>query len=225
MAFDADGEPNGLASIYRRRFAGAEDYRMAVWGALVDRYFAPRFLGNVTSVLDLGAGYGEFIRNVDAPHRYAMDLSTDVLRLSDAGVTPLLQDCAAEWPLDRESLDLVFSSNLLEHLPDKAAVESTLRRARDHLRPGGRLVLLGPNIRHLPGRYWDYWDHHIPLTDRSIAEVVAHVGFRDVHVIPRFLPYTMSDGRRVPLWAIVMYLRIPVAWRLLGRQFLVTATR
>jgi hypothetical protein len=50
-------------------------------------------------------------------------------------------------------------------------------------------------------------------------------GFRTELVIPRFLPFTMSD--RVPLRAFLvrLYLRFPWAQRLWGKQFLVIARK
>ncbi len=40
-----------------------------------------------------------------------------------------------------------------------------------------------------------------------------------------FLPYTMSDGNNPPLWMVKLYLRIKLAWKILGKQFLVVATK
>jgi SAM-dependent methyltransferase len=73
--------------------------------------------------------------------------------------------------------DLVFVSNLLEHLPSKAAVVDALRECRRALRPDGRLVVLQPNIRHVGAAYWDYFDHQLALTDRSVAEALGLAGF------------------------------------------------
>jgi SAM-dependent methyltransferase len=127
--------------------------------------------------------------------------------------------------LPDNSLDIVFTSNFFEHLPDKAHLLATLREAHRCLQPGGRLIALGPNIRYLPGAYWDFWDHHVPLSDASLTEVLTNLGFRMERVVPRFLPYTMSDGRRHPLVLLRLYLRLPLAWRLFGRQFLVVAVK
>ncbi len=45
-----------------------------------------------------------------------------------------------------------------------------------------------------PGHYWDYFDHLIPLTDRSLAEALEMNGFRVEEQIPRFLPWTMTGS-------------------------------
>ena len=55
---------------------------------------------------------------------------------------------------------MVFTSNL-QHLPDKATLELLLDQALLAMKPGGRLLILGPNLRYLPGQYWDFYDHHL----------------------------------------------------------------
>ena len=132
---------------------------------------------------------------------------------------------AALKSLAPNSVDVVFCSNFFEHLPDKAALASTLREAWRCLRPGGRLVCLGPNIKYLPGGYWDFWDHYLPLTELSLSEGLELTGFRVERCVARFLPYTMVGGIRWPTWVISSYLRLRFLWPLRGRQFLVVAVK
>jgi SAM-dependent methyltransferase len=213
-----------LQRIYSARFTRDLEYRDRVWRALIDERFS-RYVGPSDTVLDLGCGYGQFINNVRCGVRMAMDLNPDAPRHLDRSVTFLRQDCSTTWQVADGALDVVFTSNFFEHLPDKAALGRTLDEVLRCLRPGGRLVALGPNIRYLPGRYWDFWDHHLPLSDASLCEALTTRGFRVAERHGRFLPYTMADGRRYPTALIRAYLRLRPAWRLLGRQFLVVAER
>jgi hypothetical protein len=48
-------------------------------------------------------------------------------------------------------------------------------------------------------------------------------GFRVERNIPKFLPFTMADGRPASIAFVRAYLRLPVAWPILGRQFLLVA--
>ncbi len=57
-----------------------------------------------------------------------------------------------------DSLNVVFTSNFFEHLHTKRELRETLMQARRCLRPGGGIIALGPNIRYLPGKYWDFYD-------------------------------------------------------------------
>ena len=193
-----------------------------MWAILVADVFQ-RYVPLSGAVLDLGCGWGEFINQVRAERRYGMDLNPATRSQLVPAVVHIEQDCSVRWPFDTGALDTVFTSNFFEHLPDKGCLERTLAEAFRCLRPGGRLVCLGPNIKYLPGAYWDFWDHHIPLTEESLKEVLEITGFRTERCVPRFLPYTVSQGFQPPLMLLWPYLRMPFIWPIFGRQFLLVS--
>lgn len=212
-----------LEEIYRHRFSGQDAYRRAVWTTLGT--FFGRWVQPEAAVLDLGAGYCEFINQVRAERKIAMDLNPETRNRAASDIVVLQHDCSEPWPLPPATLDAVFTSNFFEHLPTKAHLERTLGQIHRALRPGGRLIALGPNIKYLPGAYWDFWDHYLPLTDSSLAEGLRQHRFQIEVQIDRFLPYTMSHGRQYPQWLLRAYLGVPAAWKLLGKQFLLVAKR
>lgn len=213
-----------LERIYSVRFTGIEEYRDRVWRVLVTHFFS-RWIAPDSTVLDLGCGYGEFINNLTASHKYGMDLNPVSRERLRPEIRLLEQDCSAPWPLANNSLDIVFTSNFFEHLQTKAALQGTLLEARRCLRPGGRLITLGPNVKYLSGRYWDFFDHHLPLTELSLSEAMIMAGFEVEQAIPKFLPYTMCQGIRPPIWTVRMYLRLPLTWSFFGKQFLVISRK
>lgn len=217
-------DPQALANLYNRRFKGAQDYRNQVWQVLIANFFS-QWISADAAVLDLGCGYGEFINQIRCRTKYGMDLNPASARLLAADVRLLPQDCSAPWPLPDETLDVVFTSNFFEHLPDKHALSATLEQARRCLKPGGCLIALGPNIKFLPGAYWDFWDHYLPLTETSLSEGLQAHGFEVTTCVDRFLPYTMADGRRYPLIFLKAYLKLRPAWKIWGKQFLVVARK
>ena len=87
------------------------------------------------------------------------------------------------------------------------------------LKPGGRLLALGPNAKLLPGAYLDFFDHYIPLTELSLVEVLEKLHLKTKTVWDHVLPYTMSQGNQPPLWLVKLYLQLPVVRRLFGKQF------
>jgi SAM-dependent methyltransferase len=208
---------------YERRFAKQHSYRNDVWKILATEYFQ-KFISKDAILLDLGCGWGEFINNIEAKKKFGMDLNPEGKNRLAASVEFLEQDCSNEWPLPSNSLDCVFTSNFFEHLYGKDDLRRTLTQIYRCLRPGGRLICMGPNIRYLGGAYWDFWDHYLPLTERSLEEGLELLGFRVERSLSRFLPYKMTVGRTVPLFLVRLYLRLPLAWHFFGKQFLVIST-
>jgi SAM-dependent methyltransferase len=216
--------PLALQRIYKKRFTGLESYRNEVWGVLVSKFFR-QWINPDHTVLDLGCGYGEFINNIPAATKYAMDLNPTAQERLASDITLFQQDCSRLWPLPDHCLDIIFTSNFFEHLPSKAALLETLLEARRCLKPGGRLLAMGPNVRYLSGAYWDFFDHHLALTELSLAEALEMTGYRIDLALAKFLPYSMSQGFRPPIWTLHLFLNMPVLWRLFGRQFLVIGTK
>ncbi len=216
--------PETLAEVYRARFDKVRPYRQRVWRVLVDDLFRKR-LGHPERVLDLAAGYGDFINNIDAGEKYAIDLNPDAKVQLGADVTLFPIDATAPWPIAAGSLDAVFTSNFFEHLGSAADLLDVLGQAHESLRPGGRLVAMGPNMRYCLKEYWDFLDHRLPLTERSLKEAMELRGFRVIECVDRLLPYSMESHRQVSPKLISLYCRLPIAWRFFGKQFLLVAEK
>jgi SAM-dependent methyltransferase len=213
-----------LDSVYRGRFAESEvSTKDAVWTEIT-RWLA-RWIPAEAAVVDVACDRGYFVRNVHARERWATDIR-DLSAAFDGSVRFVQVDgLSLSGALPAGHFDVVFMSNYLEHLPSSEAVVRQLREARAVLKPGGRLIVLQPNIRHVGGAYWDFLDHHMALTDRSLAEAAALAGYGIERMIPRFLPYS-TKGRLPQHPALVRaYLAFPPAWRVLGKQALMIARR
>ena len=210
--------------IFKRYFEQNQEYRNKVWQVLCHDFFQ-QFVGQNDAVLDLGCGYGHFINNIASKARHAMDLNPEGGSCLHPDVKFIAHDCTKHWPFEDAQLDAVFTSNFFEHLSDKNALKLTLEEAFRCLKPGGRLIALGPNIKYLPGEYWDFSDHSLPLTELSLAEVLEAIGFGIERCVPKFLPYTMVNKRETPLFMVRAYLRTPLLWSWYGRQFLVVARK
>lgn len=213
-----------LSKIYHRRFARTAAYRNRVWQVLTREFFN-RWVAPNATVLDLGCGYGEFINNIVAGRKLAMDLNPDAPSHLAKDVEFLHQDCSANWPTPENSLDVVFTSNFFEHLPDKASLSLTLQHALRSLKPGGRLIALGPNIKFLHGQYWDFFDHHVYLTEASLGEAMEVEGYEIEFITPKFLPFTMVEAPEYPMGFVRAYITFPILWHFFGKQFLVVARK
>lgn len=212
-------------ALYDRRFDPLErEAKARVWEVLC-RDFFQRYVEPTDTVLDLGAGFCEFINNIRCAAKWAVDSDEQVERHAAAGVN-VRRGAADDLSfLQDATIDVVFASNFFEHMLSKDLVLSTLREARRVLRPGGRILILQPNIRFAYDEYWDFFDHHQPLSDRSMVEALEICGFDPTEVRPRFLPYTTKSA--LPQWPILvrLYLRVRLAQRLLGKQMFIVAEK
>jgi SAM-dependent methyltransferase len=217
-AGSAELSQSHLTTLYDERFTEAElAAKQILWQALC-RGFFDRYVADTDTVVDLGAGFCEFTNATRGARRIAVDLNPETKRYArDAEVLVTSSEDMSD--IATGTVNVVFTSNFFEHLPTKRSLLNTLNECHRILVPGGRLLVLMPNLRYLSGRYWDYFDHHLPLTHLSLAEGMNLANFEVDEVIPRFLPYTVKDARmRVRSWQIHAYLRLRPVWRLLGRQ-------
>lgn len=214
-----------LEKLYRHRFEEADlPAKRAIWKVLCDDFFS-RFVNPQDTVVDIGAGYCEFINQIRCGRRIAVDLNPRVREFALPEVEVRNESCTELGSIPADSADVVFMSNFLEHLPSKQMVLDTLIAARRVLRSGGRVIILQPNVRLLPGEYWDFFDHHTPLTEKSLVEAALIADLEPTTVIARFLPYTTKSVLPQSPWLVKLYLRLPLAWRLLGKQSLVVARK
>jgi SAM-dependent methyltransferase len=213
-----------LPGIYARRFSDADSPRRGeVWREITR--FLQRYIDPSSTVLDLACDRGAFINVVRAGERIAVDLR-DVQAHLDPGVRFVQSDGLAI--LDQiapGSVGVVFMSNYLEHLASADVVIDQLKVVRDVLRPGGRVIILQPNIRLVGGSYWDFLDHKTPLTEKSLEEAAHTAGLETEELITRFLPYTTKSKFPQTGWLVRAYLSFKPAWWLLGRQTLLIARR
>lgn len=214
-----------VARLYQIRFSAcAEQCNVLIWEVLC-RSFFQRYVPENGVVIDLGAGACEFINHIRAARRIAIDINPETMRHAAAGVEVFRADMRTLEGLPRAFADVVFASNVLEHLPTKDDLMATLHTAYEVLRPGGKLLVMGPNIRFATREYWDFLDHHLPLSDRSLREALELAGFTLRELRPRFLP--LSRLRRLPQhpFLVRLYLLCPPAHWILGKQFFAVAIR
>jgi SAM-dependent methyltransferase len=209
--------------LYRYRFRDVDQAaRGAVWQEIAAVMHV--VMGAPERLLDPAAGRGELINAMPSRERWAVDRVSYAEGTYDPSVRRVVADVLdAELPTDY--FDGVFVSNFLEHLPTQEAVAAFLERMCAVLRPGGRIAVIGPNFRYCAKEYFDMADHTVVLTHRAVAEHLYAAGFEPERIEPRFLPYSFT-GRLPPSPMLTRaYLRMPLAWRLLGKQFLAVGRR
>lgn len=216
---------NKLSELYKIRFAEEQLARKSAIWQVICKHFLQRFIKKTDTVVDVACGYGEFIMNIAADKKIAVDLNADALNFLSPDIE--FHQCTATQlaSVVENQADIVFTSNFLEHLRDKPTLDLFLEQVMLALKPGGKYLILGPNLRYLAGEYWDFYDHHLGLTHLSLSEALQLQGFNIDLCIDRFLPYTTQGALPTAPWLVFLYLKIPFAWRFLGKQFFIIASK
>lgn len=94
------------------------------------------------SILDIGCGTGLLLSQVKARKRVGVDVSPRLLGQLRNNSLHLIQSDAETLPFKQGSFDLVYSVNLLEHVPHPGTV---VNEGVGVLKRGGKLVLITPN--------------------------------------------------------------------------------
>lgn len=209
--------------LYEYRFRDIDqEARAAVWKPIAR--FVYDQLERPERILDPAAGRCEFLNAVPSRERWGVDMA-DYEEARARPDTKMIVADVMDAELPESHFDGVFVSNFLEHLPTPEAIYSFLVKMRGSLRSGGRIAVMGPNIRYCAGEYWDCADHYLGLTHVAIEEHLYAAGLEPMVTYPRFLPYSFRGILPPSPRLTALYLRIRPAWRILGKQFLVVGER
>jgi SAM-dependent methyltransferase len=199
----------------------ADPRRRVLWQTLINCVFQKQIPPDAT-VLELGSGYGEFINQVHARRRIAVDLWPEMIKHLEPGVEGLVTSVTQLNAVADVSIDYVFASNCFEHLTRQELLDC-LAQLRHKLKPGGKLTIVQPNFKYCASEYFDDYTHVSIFTERSLCDLLAANGFRIETCVPRFLPLTIKSRMPVHPWLIRLYLASP--FKPLGKQMLITAIR
>ena len=207
-----------LRNLYSKRFDDKQNIRkQQIWGVLCRHYFQ-QFIPDQGIVMDIAAGNCEFINSIEAKEKIAVDVNSDIHNFAGNNVTVINDTFFNIHKHIEKKCDAIFASNIFEHLNNKEEVISAIDICYQSLVGGGRLLILHPNIKYTGGAYWDFIDHKIPLTDKALIEVGELCGFRIIKNVPQFLPYTTKSSIPQHPFFVFLYLKMPFAWKIFGKQ-------
>jgi ubiquinone/menaquinone biosynthesis C-methylase UbiE len=216
---------SNLEALYRERF-DERDLRQKnnVWKIICED-FLQNFIESSDTVLDMGAGTCEFINNIRCAVKYAADINPNTESHADQGVIVLCPEDGELPQLQDSSVNVVFASNFFEHMPDRQCMLDMLATIRRILVAGGRLIVVQPNVKYLAMHYWDFFDHQIALSHKSMREALVTSGFEIEVLRARFLPYTFRSRFPKGRFFVRTYLKLPIIQRIFGRQMLIVARK
>ena len=220
-------EAEYLKKLYENRFDPAQKKaKLILWKTLIDSYLQ-KYVAQDADVLDIGGGYCEFINQIQAKDKYLIDLNPDAQKFADPNVKVLnfdILDSHQQQLNLTKCFDIIFISNFFEHLSSDRDLIKILVFCRQHLKPGGSLLVIQPNFKYSYKEYYDFIDHHLPITHISLQELLETVGFKIDILIPRFLPFS-TKGRPASALLLKIYLKLPLLWKFLGGQMFIKASK
>jgi 2-polyprenyl-3-methyl-5-hydroxy-6-metoxy-1,4-benzoquinol methylase len=153
-------------------------------------------------VLDLGCGDGPFVpalveRGAKVTGADVAEHALERARINSPGARYVRVEGHGPFPFAESSFDVVWASEVLEHVADTERWVNEVRRV---LRPGGRLLVTTPSVgplRRLAGRDFDPRDQHLRFyTRRSLRGLLEDMGFEEVAVRTRRLRLLLGEGMR-----------------------------
>lgn len=172
--------------------------------ALRERYvpYADRFASG-TEVVDIGCGRGEFLELLRDRQIEGIGVDPDAGMVEDVrekGLRVVQSDGFSYLKAHPLSCHGVFMSHLAEHLhPEDLA--ALIKAAGQALKPGGRLILVTPNLQNLQMQLHDFWVdlQHVRFYSPHIVHLLFHsAGFVDcelgVNPLYRTGPDWAADG-------------------------------
>jgi SAM-dependent methyltransferase len=194
--------------------------RMKVWRAICE--YLQKFIPTSSVVVDVGCGYCDFINQIAAAKKYAVDVHDEAAKSCWPEVEFVKTTALEELELPADSVDVVLLSNVLEHLWPQQT-EALLDRLHDLLRSNGTLIIIQPNYFYCYRHYWDDFTHVRAFSHVSLTDLLISRRYRIRAVEKRFLPFSFKSGLPKSYWLTKLYLISP--WRPVAGQMLVVARR
>lgn len=198
-----------------------DDKRTVLWSTLWEHSLSKVLRGSST-ILELGAGWCDFINNARAPRRIAVDLWPGVVEAAAPGVEAHVGAAEDLGFVEDASVDAVFASNLVEHLTHEQ-FDAMLLECDRVLVEGGRVALVQPNFRLAYKNYFDDYTHVTMWSDASLPDFLSSRGWEIERVEARYMPLSVKSRFPVSSLLIRAYLASPL--KPLAGQMLVVARK
>lgn len=210
---------------YLNRFNRKEiERKNKIWKILCQCYF-DKLISDSNTVMDIGAGYCEFINNIKCAKKIAIDINPETKKYAQKKVKVYNYNATLIQKNFLNKVDIVFVSNFFEHLNSKEEIIKYMEVAHSILKPKGKIIIMQPNIKLAKEKYWDFIDHKQPLTIASLIEALQISNFSIEKAIEKFLPFTTKNSFPIYLWIVNLYLNLPHFLRIGAGQSLIIAKK
>jgi SAM-dependent methyltransferase len=194
------------AAYFRASFKERPE-REGVWEAIAQ--YLQRYVPLDSVLLDLGAGYCNFVNNIKAKEKHAVDVFPDIAKFASSGIAACQQSILNLDNFKTAYFDVIFASNIFEHLSSEET-ERVMPQLKRILKPGGKLIIIQPNFRYAYKVYFDDYTHKQIFTANGLSEFLASHGFLVRVRKDRFLPFSMRAGIPKCKLFVKLYLSLPL---------------
>ncbi|MEA2038037.1 MAG: class I SAM-dependent methyltransferase [Nanoarchaeota archaeon] len=195
--------------------------RSTIWRTICK--FLQKYIPGNSVILDLGCGYGDFINNIKAGKKYAVDISPSSKKHIKKDVV-FSQANSTNLKYKKNSFDTVFCSNLFEHL-NRENLNKTISEIKRVLKPNASLLIIQPNYKYSIKDYFDDYTHELVFTHISLKNFLEANDFEVKQCKKRLLPFSVSSSTLIPAFILPfllkLYLISPI--RPLAKQMFIVA--
>jgi SAM-dependent methyltransferase len=206
-----------LETHYSRNEYSETAYPQRLCDHIVSHYIQRHFGDmNDRTVLDVGSGKGNHLvgfarRGLTVFGLDRLKENNEVLRQFDIRQCELERD---PFPFQSDSLDVVFSKSVIEHVENADHFLSETKRV---LKPSGLAILMCPDWKTQAHMYWDDYTHVKPWTRKGLQNALKIHGFSPVEcILFRQLPLLWKFPRLERLADIIAL--APESWKWKDRE-------
>jgi SAM-dependent methyltransferase len=205
---------------YFKAYFKFDPSRIKIWREIA-KYLNKNFIKPDSRILDLGAGYCDFINNIKAKEKYALDIFSGIDKFAAKDVHLFKQTANEKIDLASDYLDVVFSSNFFEHL-NPVELDRIFAEVRRVLRNNGLLIIIQPNYRYFTRQYFQDPTHKQTFDESSLASFLQQRGFQVIKNVARFLPASFKSFLPKNQFLCRLYLNSPI--KPFAKQFFIVAS-
>lgn len=189
--------------------------RSKVWAAICE--YLQQYIKKSDTIIDLGSGYCDFINNIYASKKYAVDINPQGYKFCNQDVYFINSTTKKIKSIKSKSINVIFASNLLEHLDDEELKDSLIEFNRI-LKVGARIILMQPNFKYAYKEYFDDYTHKKIFTHISLRDYFEANGFKAIKVLPKFLPFSLKS--RLPKSYLLTKIYLASFYKPMAKQML-----
>lgn len=171
---------NYLETLYFRDEYSEDSYPQKLCDYLVKTIIQPKF-NNIEdkTLLDIGSGKGNHMVGFGRRGMkvLGLDKRDECINISDE---LKVYECDIEndsYPIDDNSMDVVFTKSVIEHINN---VDNLISEAYRVLKPGGIGIFMTPDWGTQYKTFWDDYTHVSPWTRKSLQNALLMHSFSDV---------------------------------------------